>query len=157
VSALRTVWWGCVVVAVASVLSTLGAAEYARYVVEHVQSADLTRLRDEDTTADDPASVASITTITAMTVGRKQWCYCVLKGSAAGMTVDVTPIFRNASGTVQAVGDEVTLTTGWNSDANAYYLTPPDGGWETYGHHDVIFAVRNITGGTLHEVWGGTR
>ena len=152
---LRDLWFGVVAVVCAALVGAVAHAEYSKYVVERVDSSDWADLRDEDVTGDDPATVAALTTITALQPSRAEWVGCSVRFAGSTDSAIVQPIFYSGTSTVERIGDAVTLTATAIDDGDTQYVSPSEW-WEANGASRCKFRITTISG-TMKEVWGGTR
>ncbi len=150
----KYIWWGLVAIVCCAILGGPVAAEYVKHFVQRCESSDYAELRDESVTTDDPATIAGLTTITAITVGRKLWVYTEIRFNGSSDSCIVTPRFYDASGDSQGIGDAVTISATSNTEDSLYQSEKTR--WETEGATYCKFRITTVSG-TVEEVWGGTR
>lgn len=131
------------------------AAEYSRFMTDQARSSDWAELRDEDTTTDDPGTVAGLTTITALSPDRAPYVGCSLRVNAGTSYATVTPLFYTAAGVLERAGTATVLSATLALDASGQYATQTVW-WESGGAARCKFHLSAITG-TVNEVWGGVR
>ncbi len=152
----RDLFFAAVFLVGCAIVATPAIAERIQYFTQRTTSTDWAVLKDEDQTTDDPATVAALTTITALSPDRKLWVGCSLRFNASTDQATVTPLFYTSAGVLDVAGDPQVLDAGTCEDAAGEYSSDGRVWWENAGSARVKFRVTTITG-TVTEVWGGTR
>jgi hypothetical protein len=132
------------------------ADEYSRCYVEQTRLSDWAQLRDEDVTSAETATIAGLSTITALSPSRAPYVGCSLRLDAGNSYATITPIFYTAAGVFERAGTATVLSATLAIDGSSQYSSQTVW-WESGGAARCKFAITAVGSGTVKEVWGGLR